>query len=50
VLHFDFHPNQLGTESASYTLKTNDGSVTIDLRGTGVATHRDGPLQRGDDF
>jgi hypothetical protein len=45
VLHFEFHPTQLGTESASYTLQTNDGTVTINLRGTGVRAHTDGPLQ-----
>jgi hypothetical protein len=45
VLHFEFDPTQLGTESASYTLKTNDGSVTINLRGTGVTAHTNAPLQ-----
>jgi hypothetical protein len=45
VLHFEFQPSHLGVETASYTLKTSDGSIAINLRGTGVTAHTASPVQ-----
>jgi hypothetical protein len=45
VLHFEFLPSHQGAETASYTLNTSDGSVTINLSGTGVTSDKDSPVQ-----
>jgi hypothetical protein len=46
VLNFTFTPSMTGSESASYTLQTNAGNVTISLTGKGVTSTKQSAIQQ----